>query len=207
MHPEGHPKANCLRREQAVWAASTEHRVEQSRPAAGGALSARLPVPQLGHAGAGQGEPPVAACLRQPQPDRGRGHRGAGPRGDGGQVRDISVQPQTPDGARRPCRRCHARKSGCTGRQNCRARRHCLPIIWWRHWPDRCAPETRDAELLRHTLQPWLRHCEEPTGRANPRPMTGSATKQSSFSCRRWKLDCFASLAMTVIRFPLGTTS
>src|SRR6266481_4822526 len=26
------------------------------------------------------------------------------------------------------------------------------------------------------------RHCEEPTGRANARPMTGSATKQSRFS-------------------------
>src|SRR5882724_3756187 len=28
-----------------------------------------------------------------------------------------------------------------------------------------------------------LRHCEEPTGRANARPMTGSATKQSSLVC------------------------
>src|SRR5580692_240110 len=27
----------------------------------------------------------------------------------------------------------------------------------------------------------FYRHCEEPTGRANARPMTGSATKQSSF--------------------------
>jgi hypothetical protein len=27
----------------------------------------------------------------------------------------------------------------------------------------------------------FIRHCEEPTGRANARPMTGSATKQSSF--------------------------
>jgi len=27
------------------------------------------------------------------------------------------------------------------------------------------------------------RHCEEPTGRANARPMTGSATKQSIFHC------------------------
>jgi len=33
--------------------------------ASGGALSARLPVPQLGYAGAGQGKPPVAARLRQ----------------------------------------------------------------------------------------------------------------------------------------------
>src|ERR1700738_51834 len=39
------------------------------------------------------------------------------------------------------------------------------------------------------------RHCEEPPGRANARPMTGSATKQSIFAAI--KLDCFASLAMT----------
>jgi hypothetical protein len=38
-----------------------------------------------------------------------------------------------------------------------------------------------------------VRHCEEPTGRANARPMTGSATKQSI----RFEMDCFASLAMT----------
>ena len=92
MHPEGHSEGELLRREQAVWAG--EYRASRGaiRPAAGGALSARLPVPQLGHAGAGQGAPPVAARLRQPQPDRGRGHRGAGPCGDGGQVRDVSVQ-------------------------------------------------------------------------------------------------------------------
>ena len=40
------------------------------------------------------------------------------------------------------------------------------------------------------------RHCEEPTGRANARPMTGSATKQSRVPPTT--LDCFASLAMTV---------
>ena len=34
-------------------------------------------------------------------------------------------------------------------------------------------------------------------GRANGRPMTGSATKQSSFLIAA-KLDCFPSLAMTV---------
>ncbi len=40
------------------------------------------------------------------------------------------------------------------------------------------------------------RHCEEPTGRANARPMTGSATKQSICPlCRA--MDCFAALAMT----------
>jgi hypothetical protein len=37
-------------------------------------------------------------------------------------------------------------------------------------------------------------HCE-PTGRANARPMTGSA-KQSIFAAQR-KMDCFATLAMT----------
>src|SRR5256885_6334541 len=42
------------------------------------------------------------------------------------------------------------------------------------------------------------RHCEEPTGRANARPMTGSATKQSILSfCGT--MDCFAALAMTVL--------
>ncbi len=41
------------------------------------------------------------------------------------------------------------------------------------------------------------RHCEEATGRANARPMTGSATKPPSPSLRR-NTDCFASLAMTV---------
>jgi hypothetical protein len=39
------------------------------------------------------------------------------------------------------------------------------------------------------------RHCE-PTGRANARPMTGFA-KQSIYP-RKERMDCFASLAMTV---------
>ena len=40
-------------------------------------------------------------------------------------------------------------------------------------------------------------HCEEPTGRANARPMTDSATKQSIVTVAP-AVDCFASLAMTV---------
>jgi DNA-binding transcriptional LysR family regulator len=32
MHPEGHSEGELLRREQAVWAASEEHRVEESDP-------------------------------------------------------------------------------------------------------------------------------------------------------------------------------
>jgi DNA-binding transcriptional LysR family regulator len=32
MHPEGHSDGRLLRREQAVWAASAEHRVEESDP-------------------------------------------------------------------------------------------------------------------------------------------------------------------------------
>jgi len=32
MHPEGHSEGELLRREQAVWAASAEHRVEESDP-------------------------------------------------------------------------------------------------------------------------------------------------------------------------------
>src|SRR6266481_5076911 len=49
--------------------------------------------------------------------------------------------------------------------------------------------------------QPILRrHCEEPTGRANARPMTGSATKQSILPLRG-EMDCFASLAMTACQF------
>src|SRR5579859_6252518 len=44
----------------------------------------------------------------------------------------------------------------------------------------------------REKAEAWLdfRHCEEPTGRANARPMTGSVTKQSILS---WcgEMDCF----------------
>jgi hypothetical protein len=40
------------------------------------------------------------------------------------------------------------------------------------------------------------RHCE-PTGRANARPMTGSA--KQSISPRKERMDCFAALAMTWI--------
>ena len=36
------------------------------------------------------------------------------------------------------------------------------------------------------------RHCEEPTGRANARPMTGSATKQSILSLHGYGLLRFA---------------
>jgi hypothetical protein len=46
------------------------------------------------------------------------------------------------------------------------------------------------------------RHCEEPTGRANARPMTGSATKQSILSLRG-EMDCFAALAMTASKFQI----
>jgi ABC-type sugar transport system ATPase subunit len=43
----------------------------------------------------------------------------------------------------------------------------------------------RIGELL--AVRGSIRHCEEPTGHANARPMTGSATKQSSFLCAaRW---------------------
>jgi hypothetical protein len=46
--------------------------------------------------------------------------------------------------------------------------------------------------------QPWLsnRHCE-PTGRANARPMTGSA--KQSIVPHKERMDCFAALAMTLI--------
>src|SRR6202166_4380087 len=43
------------------------------------------------------------------------------------------------------------------------------------------------------------RHCE-PTGRANARPMTGSA--KQSISPRKERMDCFAALAMTVSYCP-----
>jgi hypothetical protein len=42
---------------------------------------------------------------------------------------------------------------------------------------------------MKSGMMTYHRHCEEPTGRANARPMTGSATKQSSL--RRF-MDCFA---------------
>jgi hypothetical protein len=48
--------------------------------------------------------------------------------------------------------------------------------------------------MRRCVLQIGRRHCE-PTGRANARPMTGSA-KQSTLPFRR-SMDCFAALAMT----------
>jgi hypothetical protein len=35
------------------------------------------------------------------------------------------------------------------------------------------------GRTCRGNAQVWLRHCEVPTGRANARPMTGSATMQS----------------------------
>ena len=44
----------------------------------------------------------------------------------------------------------------------------------------------------------FRRHCE-PTGRANARPMTGSA--KQSISPRKGRMDCFAALAMTVRLF------
>src|SRR5882757_8356603 len=42
----------------------------------------------------------------------------------------------------------------------------------------------------------FIRHCE-PTGRANARPMTGSA--KQSIVPQKERMDCFASLAMTVL--------
>jgi hypothetical protein len=41
--------------------------------------------------------------------------------------------------------------------------------------------ESDFAEAI--TYEDTGRHCEEPTGRASARPMTGSATKQSRASC------------------------
>src|SRR3977135_1522331 len=58
--------------------------------------------------------------------------------------------------------------------------------------PDSIFKQPRKIQLL-------IRHCE-PTGRANARPMTGSA-KQSILP-RKERMDCFASLAMTVSRHP-----
>src|SRR5487761_2478584 len=51
----------------------------------------------------------------------------------------------------------------------------------------------------RHCLRQTRSVCaREPTGRANARPMTGSATKQSIPSLLG-NMDCFASLATTAI--------
>jgi hypothetical protein len=44
------------------------------------------------------------------------------------------------------------------------------------------------------------RHCE-PAGRAKARPMTGSA--KQSISPRKERMDCFASLAMTLLQFQI----
>jgi len=46
-------------------------------------------------------------------------------------------------------------------------------------------------------MSAFRRHCEKPTGRANARPMTGSATTQSSFlPATRWIASL--ALAMTI---------
>jgi hypothetical protein len=50
----------------------------------------------------------------------------------------------------------------------------------------------RERQMMRHT---WSRHCE-PTGRANARPMTGSA-KQSMPTKQEWIASSLALLAMT----------
>jgi hypothetical protein len=57
--------------------------------------------------------------------------------------------------------------------------------------PERCTTATVIDRIFRHVP----RHCK-PTGRANARPMTGSA-KQSILP-RKERMDCFAALAMTV---------
>src|SRR5580692_694729 len=49
-------------------------------------------------------------------------------------------------------------------------------------WADRSG--TTRAQCVAGRRRCILRHCEEPTGRANARPMTGSATKQSILSSR-----------------------
>jgi NIPSNAP len=46
-------------------------------------------------------------------------------------------------------------------------------------------------------LEDWFRYCEEPTGRANARPMSGSATKQSIFAFAAWIAS--PALAMTAL--------
>src|SRR2546422_2562574 len=48
----------------------------------------------------------------------------------------------------------------------------------------------------RHSTVIIRRHCE-PTGRANARPMTGSA-KQSILPVRQTKLDCFVALLLAM---------
>jgi hypothetical protein len=97
-------------------------------PASGGALSARLPVPQLGYAGAGQGKPPVAARLRQSQPPGSRGHHGAGPCSDGGQIGGVSIKTPAPVGARRSATAA-ARGNPAASGAKAVARRRCLPTI------------------------------------------------------------------------------
>jgi hypothetical protein len=64
--------------------------------------------------------------------------------------------------------------------------------LFWANDPanlGRIAP--RECEVVS------CRHCEAPTGRANARPMTGSATKQSIVTVAA-AVDCFAPLAMTL---------
>ncbi len=66
MHPEGRGEGELLRREQAVWAAGASHPIEELDPLTRRALSARLPVSQVGDRGAGYREAAMAAGIRQP---------------------------------------------------------------------------------------------------------------------------------------------
>jgi hypothetical protein len=53
-------------------------------------------------------------------------------------------------------------------------------------------------ETVMRAVSDWNRHCEEPTGRANARPMTGSATKQS----RGRHSGAMRSIEPGISRFP-----
>ena len=131
MHPEGHSEGELLRREQAVWAASAEHRVEELDP---------LPVALY----------PQGCLFRswamQALDKANRPWRLAFVSHSLSAVEAIAALGlavtvvnqghfhQNFDACRSAtaCRRCHGRKSDCIGRQNFRAQRRCLPIIWWR---------------------------------------------------------------------------
>jgi hypothetical protein len=54
---------------------------------------------------------------------------------------------------------------------------------------------TSFPQFIHRLVNGLYQHCEEPTGRANARPMTGSVTKQSSFAFSLDSMDCFAEPA------------
>ena len=138
MHPEGHSEGELLRREQAVWAASAEHRVEELDPLPvalypQGCLFRSWAMQALDKANRPWRLAFVSHSLSAVEAIAALGlavtvvKSGTFP----SKLRRLSQRDGLPPLPRR--------KSDCIGRQNFRAQRHCLPIIWWLASRSRCA--------------------------------------------------------------------